>query len=261
MADRGVHPAQSRDQRTVLSGRHGRDAATPPIGSRRHRDAGAGMLGVARHRVMWVGVEPGVDLVAQCVVRAFLRIVLVQLGRNAPPIDRVQFYPARHDFYALGERGQVCRQPRFVHQAISIRRQQDAIRPGEPRRFGHGEPAGHAGIGIHRRKVSFEHVQSRAGVQPHGAGQRRRGIGAVIGQQHDVIGRRADLPGQSLQAAHDAIFLVPRRDRHHCRRSRAVPHAGCIETLRRGLDNPQRITFISNAAAAADRFAWNTPIR
>ena len=95
MPDAGAGAPQGRHERPILARWHVGDARGPAIGRHGHGDAGTGVLGVARQGVGRVGVKPGMDLIAQLVVGAFPRVVLMQAGRDLAPLDRVELLVSR----------------------------------------------------------------------------------------------------------------------------------------------------------------------
>ena len=221
--DAGVDPAQRRHQRPVLAGWHRRHPAAARVGRRGDRDAGAGMLRVPGHRVVGVGVEPGMNLVAQGVVRALPRVVLVQGVGDHAPLDGMQLHPARHH---VGPGMQGCKvggQPIRVHQPVRVGGQQHAFRSRQGGGGLHGEPARDAGIGLLGRQRALDDMEARAGVQRHRPRSVRRAVRAVIDEEQDMVEARATLGIQRLQAWDDPVGFVTGRNGGDGRR--AAVHA------------------------------------
>jgi hypothetical protein len=65
------------------------------------------VLGVARPRICRIGVNTSVNFITERIVCAFSRIVFVKRGRNFPPFERMEIYPAGDRINSSMQGGQV----------------------------------------------------------------------------------------------------------------------------------------------------------
>jgi hypothetical protein len=120
MPNASVDASQRREESTVFSQCHRRDAARPPIRIDGHADAGSGLLAVAGPRVGRIPIQPGVNLVQQSGVGAFACVVLMELERNKGSLCRIDLDTTGHSVGTFSQRQKIGGYPIRIDACISI---------------------------------------------------------------------------------------------------------------------------------------------
>ena len=211
MPNTRIHHPQRPHESSILAGRDSGNPADPAVSVHSYSQACAGGLGMPRRRIVPFRIKHPRKRVQQRDQAAFAGVILMQMRRNDRGLHRIDHRPPADDISPLPQCPNIPRHPIRRSDRVRVGGQQHAIVTGQ---FGgklHRQAPRMTRIGLARRQIPADHLQSKPQMRRQFARDRLGRVSAIVEQHHHPV-RAVDLRIQCGEAGADPFGFIPYRD-------------------------------------------------